>query len=126
MFFNIIKTFSQNPIPEKDAVFGDDVIPRVDILLPADSLAWILNENNLQSNYHFHATFIFDNGNILDTLENVGFRLRGNTSRGADKKSFKISFNTYESGREFYGIEKMNINGEHNDPTIIRITCKPC
>ena len=83
---------AQISFPNDGEVFRDDVIPRVDIYLPADSLAWILDQQNLESNYHFSATFIFDNGSIKDTLENVGFRLRGNTSRYADKKSFKISF----------------------------------
>lgn len=111
---------SQNITPAPGEVFRDDVIPRIDIVLPEDSLAYILDDANAQSNYHFHATFIFDNGTVLDTLEDVGFRLRGNTSRNADKNSFKISFNTYVEGRDYYGLEKLNINGEHNDPSIIR------
>ena len=31
-----------------------------------------------------------------------------------------MSFNTFYGGRKFHGVEKMNINGEHNDPSIIR------
>ncbi|MFQ5448965.1 MAG: CotH kinase family protein, partial [Saprospiraceae bacterium] len=54
------------------------------------------------------------------TVENVGFRLRGNTSRNAAKKSFKVSFNTYVPGRKWKGLEKLNLNGEHNDPSVIR------
>ena len=106
--------------PDKGEVFRDDVIPRVDIQIDSDSLAWILNSNNLESNYLFHATFIFNSGDVLDTLEDVGFRLRGNTSRNADKKSFKIDFNEYNSGRKYHGLEKMNLNGQHNDPSISR------
>lgn len=113
-------TFAQTPFPQNGQVFRDDVIPRVDILLPADSLDILLAEGNEYSNYHWHATFIFNNGDLIDTLNNVGFRLRGNTSRTAAKKSFKISFNTYESGRKYKGLEKMNLNGEHNDPSIVR------
>ncbi|MCP6725794.1 CotH kinase family protein, partial [Klebsiella pneumoniae] len=45
---------------------------------------------------------------------------RGNTSRTAEKSSFKISFNTFVSGRAWRGLEKLNVNGEHNDPTISR------
>ncbi|MFK8006680.1 MAG: CotH kinase family protein [Saprospiraceae bacterium] len=115
-----VNCFSQNLLPEAGEIFRDDIIPRIDILLPADSLDYILDDANAQSNYHFHATFIFDNGTIRDTLNDIGFRLRGNTSRTADKNSFKISFNTYAPGRNYYGLEKMNINGEHNDPSIIR------
>lgn len=111
---------AQYLIPEKGEIFRDDVIPRIDITLPADSLAAILDWNNRDSDYHYHATFVFDNGSIRDTVENIGFRLRGNTSRSSQKKSFKVSFNTYEKGRKYHGLEKMNLNGEHNDPTIAR------
>jgi len=47
-------------------------------------------------------------------------RFRGNTSRSSAKKSFKLSFNTFVSKRDYYGLEKMNLNGEHNDPSVIR------
>jgi len=120
MAFILPNRGAQNLTPDSGEIFRDDVIPRIDIILPADSLVYILDDANAQSNYHFHATFIFDNGTIRDTLNDVGFRLRGNTSRTADKNSFKISFNTYVPGRDYYGLEKMNINGEHNDPSIIR------
>ncbi|MEM9820158.1 MAG: hypothetical protein AAF985_03775 [Bacteroidota bacterium] len=62
-------------------LFEDSNLPRIDLLLPADSLNTILAPGNELSNYEFQATFVFDNGVIRDTLENVGFRLRGNTSR---------------------------------------------
>lgn len=118
-FFSI-NLFSQNLFPEPGPVFRDEVIPKINILIPQDSLNAIVAPGNEESNYHYHATFIFDNGEIKDTVENVGFRLRGNTSRYAAKKSFKFSFNTYEPGRKWYGLEKLNINGEHNDPTVAR------
>ena len=114
------KNFAQFVNPPAGEIFRDDLIPRVDIILDADSLAYILDDENLESNYHFRATFIFNNGTISDTLEEVGFRLRGNTSRGAAKKSFKISFNTYSAGRRFFGLKKMNLNGQHNDPSVAR------
>nr|HQV33979.1 CotH kinase family protein [Calditrichia bacterium] len=101
-------------------VYADDVIPVIRITIDPDSLAEILDPANAESDHEFPARFIFDNGAILDTLENVGFRLRGNTSRYSRKKSFKVSFNTFERGRKYYGFEKLNINGEHNDPSIIR------
>jgi len=112
--------FAQDPFPELAPIYKDDVVARVDIMLPPDSLDIILAPGNEESDYHFHATFMFDNGTTRDTIENVGFRLRGNTSRHSQKKSFKVSFNTYESGRKWYGVEKLNLNGEHNDPSVSR------
>jgi hypothetical protein len=111
---------AQTPFPPQGHVFKDDVVPRVDIFLHPDSLAWIMAEGNEESNYHFYATFVFDNGTLKDTVQDIGFRLRGNTSRYAEKKSFKVSFNTYVPGRQWQGVEKLNLNGEHNDPAVIR------
>jgi len=110
--------FSQLNFPDDEEIFRDDVVGRVDILINPDTLQWIYE--NVESNLEWHAIFIFDNGTIHDTIENIGFRLRGNTSRESAKKSFKVSFNTFESGRKYHGVEKMNLNGEHNDPSVAR------
>ncbi len=109
---------AQPNFPGDDEVFRDDVVARVDITINPDTLQWIYD--NPESNIEWHATFEFNNGTIHDTIENIGFRLRGNTSRFSAKKSFKVSFNTFESGRKYHGLEKMNLNGEHNDPSIAR------
>ncbi len=118
LLFFIGSSIAQPTFPEDGEVFRDDVVARVDITIDPDTLDWIYE--NVHSNQEFHAQFIFNNGFILDTIENVGFRLRGNTSRNSAKKSFKVSFNTFESGRKWYGLEKLNLNGEHNDPSVIR------
>lgn len=109
---------SQPEFPPNAPVFDSSVVARIDITIPPDTLDWIYA--NVESDIEFHAVFEFSNGTINETLDNVGFRLRGNTSRYSQKKSFKVSFNTFEAGRKFYGLEKMNLNGEHNDPSIIR------
>ncbi len=120
LFFLIINgnAFSQPFFTDDGGVFRNDILPRVDIFISEDSLQWIYD--NIESDREFRVLFIFSAGNLSDTIPDAGFRLRGNTSRYSGKKSFKISFNTFSSGRKFYGLEKMNLNGEHNDPSIIR------
>lgn len=117
--FSVILS-AQTPIPALGEVFRSDVVPRIDITIPEASLTQILDPANAWSYTEFEADFIFNNGNIVDTVTNVGFRLRGNTSRMAQKKSFKVSFNTFEAGKKFFDLEKLNLNGEHNDPSITR------
>jgi len=121
-FLLIFKFLSvgQNPFPKHGDLFIEEVVPKIYITLPEDSLAAIFAQENLSSYHHYIADFIFDNGEERDTLEQVGFRLRGNTSRSSAKKSFKVSFNTYVPGRKYKGLEKLNLNGEHNDPSVIR------
>jgi hypothetical protein len=118
LFLLTFRIVSQPGFPEDGIVFNDATVPRIDITIHPDTLAWIYN--NVESNIEWCATFIFNNGTITDTVEEVGFRLRGNTSRYSAKKSFKISFNTYQPGRKWHDLKKMNLNGEHNDPTICR------
>jgi len=105
-------------VSSQNTLFDDTRLSVVYITIPADSLAVIYQD--VVSDHYFMARFIFDDHVKRDTLENVGFRLRGNTSRYSAKKSFKISFNEYVPGRKYQGVKKINLNGEHNDPTMIR------
>jgi spore coat protein H len=112
--------FSQFSFPENGKLYNDQLVPRIDINIAPADLNFILDPANSQSYQEFPATFVFNDGTNIDTVANVGFRLRGNTSRFSRKKSFKVSFNTFTQGGKFDGVEKINLNGEHNDPSIIR------
>lgn len=111
-------TFAQPIIPEKGDVFNDTEVPRIDITIHPDTLIWLFD--NPEVDIEFHADFLFTSTNLVEGFEDIGFRFRGNTSRYSNKKSFKISFNTFVDGGNFHGFEKMNINGEHNDPSVCR------
>ena len=76
--------------------------------------------DSVYSDYPFVASVIYSSSAIQDTLTNVGIHVRGNTSRDAAKKSFELSFNSYGPGRKYRGLEKMKLNGEHNDVSILR------
>lgn len=114
IFYNC---FSQNFFPEINKVYNDKVIPRIDITIASTDLETLYAD--VYSDAEYPATFVYNNGNISDTITNVGFRLRGNTSRVSEKKSFKIGFNSFVN-QDFYDMDNMNLNGEHNDPSIIR------
>lgn len=118
LLITIASLQSQPYFPDAGQAYRVDVLPRIDITISEDTLQWIYD--NVESHKEFKALFVYAAGGIIDTVPEVGFRLRGNTSRYSQKKSFKVSFNTFSPGRKFYGIEKMNLNGEHNDPSIIR------
>ena len=106
------------PAIAQNTLYDETRVPSIYISIDEDSLAYIYA--NVLSDHYFSARFIFDDTERRDTLESAGFRLRGNTSRYAKKKSFKISFNEYVSGRKYQGVKKLNLLGEHNDPTMIR------
>ena len=71
-------------------VYPDNEISDIYIIIDPDSLDQIYADGNQESNHEYPATFIFKNSFIHDTVENIGFRLRGNTSRYSQKKSFKV------------------------------------
>ena len=106
--------------PEWGDVFLQDEIPTVHITIDPDSLAEMLLDENLFSDYEYPASFVYQTSFYSDTIDLIGFRLRGNTSRLAAKKSFKVSFNTFVDQQKYKGLKKMNLNGEHNDVSILR------
>ena len=105
-------------LPPANQFYRTDAVPRIDISIPTDSLAAILT--NVTSDYEYHAQFAFTAPGFSLSGVEVGFRLRGNTSRYSGKKSFKISFNSFTPGARSQGVKDLNLNGEHNDPSIMR------
>ena len=115
----LVPTALAQPVVPDDGPFGG-ALPTASIEIHPDTLAAILAPENQQSDVEYRALFTWTDADGDDAVEEVGFRLRGNTSREAAKKSFKVSFNTYRPGREWRSLDKLNLNGEHNDPTVLR------
>ncbi|MET1168882.1 MAG: hypothetical protein ABWW61_02380, partial [Flavobacteriales bacterium] len=80
--------------PENNEVFLQDEVAEIHITVSAADLSTLLGDS-LFTDYHFPAVFRYQSANFSDTLPSVGFRVRGNTSRNAKKKGFKVSFNEY-------------------------------
>ncbi len=116
--FFAVSMNAQPDFPKRGHVFNNDLVPKVHITMNEDSLEWLYDHTG--SDHEFKADFVFESGESFDTVTNVGIRLRGNTSRDSQKKSFKISFNSFVKGQKYKDLEKMNLNGEHNDPSVIR------
>jgi spore coat protein H len=106
--------------PADNNAFIQNEVASVFIEVDPTNLALMLHPDSLQANHEYPAKFKYVSSVLVDSVDNVGFRLRGNTSRFAAKKSFKVSMNTYVTGQKWLGLEKLNLNGEHNDPSILR------
>lgn len=104
--------------PPYSILYDDTMVNRIYITMAADSLEEMYDV--LENEHEYAVQFVYDRGTQQDTLQEVGFRLRGNTSLFSAKKSFKVSFNTYNPGRTFEGAKKLNLIGNHNDPTMAR------
>ena len=109
---------SQVRFPEGGFVFDDSEVPRIELTIDEADLENLYNNPWSDEEYSVH--FTFARGAIAEELADVGIRFRGNTSRDKAKKAFRLSFNTFVAGRDFHGVEKMNLNSETNDPSMLR------
>jgi spore coat protein CotH len=119
MFIFFITIFSQ--AQDKDIswkLYDDSQVAVIQITMSASALSYMYN-NPTSDSLHI-ASVHFSNALIDETIDSVGIRIRGNTSRYSQKKSFKLDFNQYKRGRRFFNLKALNLNGEHNDPSIIR------
>lgn len=105
--------------PADNEAFLQNEVAEIYVTLSSDDLNTLLGDS-LYTNHHFPASMRYESSAFSDTIASVGFRVRGNTSRGAPKKGFKISINEYVQGQKLKGIEKMNLLGQHNDPSLLR------
>jgi hypothetical protein len=120
-FFGFISFFTaaQVPQPAYNLAFLQDEVASVYVSIEPDSLTALLGDS-LYSNYEAMATvsYVYSGGSI--TYDSIGFRARGNTSLASQKKSFKLDFNQFLPNQKFEDLEEMNLNGEHNDVSIMR------
>jgi len=104
--------------PEAGFVFDDSELPRIDLTISASNLQSLYAEPESNTEYFARFTMI-----RIDSTEgpiDVAVRFRGDTIRNKQKKSFRISFNSFDSDFNYHGIEKMDLNAEVNDPSLVR------
>ena len=83
--------FSQD---ESWKLFDDTEVDEVHITIDSLRLEWIYE--NVYSDSLHPATVHYVSEWFDETIDSVGFRLRGNTSRVSAKKSFKLDINCFE------------------------------
>jgi hypothetical protein len=107
-------------LPDWGNVFPQDEVTKIKVYIHPDSLALLMSPAYLGNGHEFASTFVFESNGLSDSLINVGFRSRGNTSLQAAKKSFKIDFDMPGGVGKWQGLRELNLNGNHNDPSLLR------
>lgn len=125
-FFAVIFSFlpflglAQASFPPAGVVYDDLSVSRIDIFMSPDSLNHMLAQANLYTDHEYPASMVFIRGPRRDSIALVGIRLRGNFSRSAAKKSFRISVNTFVQGQRYEGFKDFNLISGYNDLSIAR------
>jgi spore coat protein H len=102
-------------------VFDDSSIADIKINIDPELLKKLFARGNEGSNEYLPASLSFKNDQIPTvTFAKIGFRLRGAIPRYCQKRDFKISLNEFETGRNLYGLDKINLRGLNRDPSVIR------
>lgn len=104
--------------------YGDDhpiwnisVLATIRLDLNPDDYLYLLNPQNLESDIYFPCTMHFDSGrhNVQTSIENVGMRLKGASSRLQQKKGWTLKFNEFTSGGKFYDMKKIGLKPGNTD-----------
>ncbi|MDQ8192198.1 CotH kinase family protein [Roseibacillus persicicus] len=111
-------------VGDEAAAFFDDSYVH-DLYITFDNSNWqsvlATSHANDAEDPYFEADFSADGV----TIENVGVRFKGNSSFNTSsiKNSLKIDFDEFdltETGPTFFGMKKLNLNNNYNDPTQMR------
>jgi spore coat protein CotH len=121
-----------------DYVFDDNALPQITLTFSVsewnDLLAYF-DENSMNEEY-VRAKFTFNKAGEAETVDTVGVRLRGNTSRrrpegsegqlhqssGADwhHAHFSVDFNKYDDAQRFHKLKKLDLKWFKDDPAYVR------
>ena len=118
LLFSTSFTQAQVNHPEAGFVFDDAELPRIDLTITESNLQSLYADP--ESNVEYYATFSFTRADSTEGPIDVALRFRGDTIRHKKKKSFRISFNSFNSNDNYHGIEKMDLNADVNDPSLVR------
>ncbi len=130
-----------------DYVFDINAVPAITILISTNEWNTLLTNYDTRSDNEemVHADLTFDKNGEIVTLYDIGFRIRGNTSRsrpevcfdpdvwtnlpgglhgeGANfytSTHFRIGFDHFVSGQKLYGLKNLNLKWFKDDPLYMR------
>ncbi len=102
-----------------DLLYDDSQVAIIEINMDPEGLIWMYD--HVQSDSMHLSTVHFSNAFIDETIENVGFRTQGQYLPRCPEKIIQALLSIrLNRDANFMIVEKLNLNGEHNDPSIIR------
>jgi spore coat protein H len=111
--------YSRNLNPDFNQIFLQGEVSSINLYMDEADKQLLLHPADLNLNTYYLADFQFENSLVNTTVENVGIRIRGKTSRGNPKKAFTIDFIEF-GGEQFFKLKKLDLKPNNNDPSQIR------
>ena len=105
-------------IPGPHPLYCDTSLARIEIT--ASQSVWDGLQAGSPTTIEGSVNVRFRHGDIDVTVTNAGISARGNSSLNNYPRSFNVSFNSFVPGQNLFGIEKLNLNSEVNDPSTAR------
>ncbi len=132
MFHRILITFSMLSVLVTGIAFAD-FNPPFHPLFDGDAVHeihlhfyegnwWELLEDNFPEKIYLEASFDWENTHF----DSIGVRFKGGssyTNNPTMKKSFKLDFDVFIEGQEFFELTKINLNCNFHDPSFVRERC---
>jgi len=111
---------SQNINPTSDFLYLEEEITEIRVRIKEEDNLLLHAEENRDIDIYVEAEVTFSNSKLDQvTVDRAGLRLRGNTARRYDKRSYKIDFREF-GGENFRSYKKLNLKPNVVDPSHIR------
>ena len=112
--------WSQNINPTSDFLYLEEEITEIRVRIKEEDNLLLHAEENRYIDIYVEAEVTFSNSKLDQvTVDGAGLRLRGNTTRRYDKRSYKIDFTEF-GGEKFRSYKKLNLKANVVDPSHIR------
>mgnify|MGYP001218170916 CR=1 FL=1 len=103
-----------------DDLYREDEVTEIRITISESDNVLLHAEENRWLNIYVKADIVFSNSKLKQVkINDAGLRLRGNTARGHNKRSYKIDFREF-GGEKFESYKKINLKPNVNDPAHVR------
>ena len=97
-------------------VFNISVLATIHVTMAPEDYLYCLQPWNLFNQTYVHATLHFDNGNVQETLSDVGIRIKGGSSRMNQKKGWAISMDQFDDTQRLTDLNKIELKPSTDGP----------
>ena len=106
----------QDDYEDDHPVFNMSVLARIHVTMSDDDYLYCLQPWNLYNQTYVHATVHFNNGDVQETVSDVGVRIKGGGSRLSQKKGWAISMDEFVDKQRLTNLKKIELKPSTDGP----------